>query len=301
MTQVLARKAETSFMKLIGLLVFLTQAAWAEGIAVLPRSPVTGTSFQQWTRAFANRLNTVPTNQRSQHGECREITEVPGTILCLVNDIPDVARFQGRASLFAEGAGVIDGRTVGRGTLADRNSAIARLYAQNIGGTDIRSEDLTAFYRRVEFACDCPSGCDSTSLCQSANTCLDESEREFYEKVIAPAERLGRPFTVIMAPYQMGIIAAHEVLHAQYFNQASYRQAVDDFWNTQMTSAQRQAVTEALAEGYDRTDSFLIRNEFQAYAFKSEGSPFAHIGEDYGAALANYLRQRGVSPILINE
>lgn len=283
-------------------LVLFLYSTFAGAQALRVREPLASdnASFAQWNSEFKTRFEALPESSRPNQSECREFSRIPGTILCLTGSLADVGRYQGRASLFAEGAGVdSSGVNVGKGQVVERNSVTYAAYSESIGGTDIRSEDLQRYYRAVGSHCQCP--CPTGDGCATGNYCLDATEQEMYDRVIAPAEARNQPFVVIMAPYEYGIIIEHEVLHAQYFNDPAYRSAVDDFWANGLTAAERASITSDLGENYDRNDTYLIRNEFQAYALKSEGSPFANIGETYGARLQAHLRARGVQPVLLSQ
>lgn len=283
------------------LLILLITIAFAQAQSIRVRDPLAGTSsFAQWNNEFRTRYESLPAASRPGQSECREFSQIPGTILCLTGSVEDVARYQGRASLYAEGAGVdASGVNVGKGQVVERNSVTYAAYRESIGGTDIRAADLQRYYRAVGSHCQCP--CPTGDGCSTGNFCLDTSEQEMYDRVIAPAEARDPNFVVIMAPYEYGIIVEHEILHAQYFNDAAYRSAIDDFWANSLTAAERASVTRTLGENYDRSDEYLIRNEFQAYALKSAGSPFASIGQTYGPRLLAHLRARGVQPVLLSS
>lgn len=255
-------------------------------------------SFSSWSSEFGSRYESLPESERPNQSECREFTRIPGTILCLTGTVADVGNYQGRASLFAEGAGLdANGNNVGKGQLVERNSVTYTTYAQRIGGTDIRSADLQNYYRSVGSHCQCP--CPDGTGCATGNFCLSSAEQEMHDRVIAPADAKGKPYVVIMAPYEYGIIVEHEILHAQYFNDPAYREAVDEFWSDKLSEAERTVITSELGEEYDRNDSYLIRNEFQAYALKSEGSSHESITARFKERFLAHLSEKGVTPILL--
>ena len=257
-------------------------------------------SFANWSTEFGSRYESLPESDRANQSECREFSRIPGTILCLTGTMADVGNYQGRASLFAEGAGLdANGRNVGKGQLVERDSITYATYSQRIGGTDIRSGDLQNYYRAVGSHCQCP--CQDGTGCSTGKFCLSATEQEMYDRVIAPADERGKPYVVIMAPYEYGIIVEHEVLHAQYFNDPAYREAVDDFWANKLSEAEKTAITNELGEEYDQNDSYLIRNEFQAYALKSEGSSHESITARFKARFLAHLSERGVSPVLLSQ
>lgn len=284
-------------MKKLIFLMFLVHSTFslAQSIRVLPPLAPNSPAYSAWAREAQSRV-------KDNQSECREMTQIPGTILCLTGSMSAVSSYQGRASLFAEGAGQdMAGEVVGKGQLVERNSITYKAYSQQIGGTDIRSADLQRFYSQVERQCLCAPGCTDENECPTANYCLNESEQEMYDKVIAPAEAGGKPYVVIMAPHEYGIIVEHEVLHAQYFNDPAYKEAVDDFWANGMTAAERASVTRLIGTSYDKNDEYLVKNEFQAYAFKSEGSSFGPITQKYKTRLLAHLKSKGVEPILLSN
>ncbi len=284
------------------LIIFMLFSTLASAQSLRMRDPLgsNAAAFSTWSTEFRTRYEGMPEASRPGQSECREFSQIPGTILCLTGSVADVGRYQGRASLFAEGAGLdANGVNVGKGQLVERNSITYATYSQGIGGTDIRSEDLRNYYRSVGSHCQCP--CPTGEGCATGNFCLDANEQEMYDRVIAPAEAHNPDFVVIMAPFEYGIIVEHEILHAQYFNDAAYRAAVDDFWANSLTAAEKSSISAALGESYDKNDSYLIRNEFQAYALKSEGSQFENITRTYGARFRAHLNARGVSPVLLSQ
>lgn len=257
-------------------------------------------SFSEWSAEFRSRYESMPESSRANQSECREFSRIPGTILCLTGSMADVGNYQGRASLYAEGAGLDEnGNNVGKGQVVERNSITYATYSQRIGGTDIRSGDLQNYYRAVGSHCQCP--CPDGTGCSTGNFCLSGSEQEMYDRVIAPADARGRPYVVIMAPYEYGIIVEHEVLHAQYFNDPAYRSAVDDFWANGLSEAERTVITNELGDEYDKNDTYLIRNEFQAYALKSEGSSHEGITTRFRSRFLAHLSARGVNPVLLSQ
>ncbi len=285
---------------LLFVILALPQISFSQALRVREPLSSDNSSFSQWSAEFRSRYEALPESSRPNQSECREFTRIPGTILCLTGSVADVGNYQGRASLFAEGAGLDErGNNVGKGQVVERNSITYATYSQGIGGTDIRSEDLRRYYSSVEQHCQCP--CPDGTGCSTGNFCLSATEQDMYDRVIAPAEERNRPYVVIMAPYEYGVIVEHEVLHAQYFNDPAYRAAVDDFWANGLTASERTAVTNELAEGYDRNDTFLIRNEFQAYTLKSEGSPFESISTRFRQRLLRHLSDRGATPVLLSQ
>lgn len=285
---------------ILGLAFCFSNLSFAQNLSVRDPLPADSSSFSTWSSEFGTRFRALPESSRGNQSECREFSQIPGTIICLTGSVAAVGNYQGRASLYAEGAGVDDsGNNVGKGQVVERNSITYRTYSEQIGGTDIRSGDLQRFYSSVEQHCQC--ACADVSTCSTANFCLSDAEREMHDRVIAPAEARGRPYVVIMAPYEYGIIVEHEILHAQYFNDQAYREAVDDFWANKLTAAERASITNVLGDSYDRNDEYLIRNEFQAYALKSEGSPFEAISTQFRARFLAHLSSRGVRPVLLSS
>ena len=67
-------------------------------------------------------------------------------------------------------------------------------------------------------------------------------------------------------------IAAHEILHAQYFLQKGFSAVADKFWDEKVTADDKDSARQILAPYYDVEDPILLRNEFQAYILMAGGT-----------------------------
>lgn len=225
--------------------------------------------------------------------QCRLIKEIPGTLICLSKDQSDIGKYFGRASLYTEGAGKdLVGEIVGKGQLIERGSIVEQVYSQSLGGIDLRGEAMINFFEKADFACTCAP--------TNSRVCLSYEEREIYESVVLPLSKFG-PLVIISAPYDSDKAVAHEILHAQYFNEPTFRQAINSFWREEMTPQDRYLATNILSSFYDGKDEDLIRNEFQAYVLEPFDQPeFESLQVRFRKRLKDYLNAHNIYPIQVN-
>jgi hypothetical protein len=189
--------------------------------------------------------------------ECAEAKEVPSAFLCFSSERKLMNLALTRASIYSEGTVGVPAGTVVR--LDDK--AVLNL-APRIAGHDITSPVLAEFYTRLSKAC-----ADSKN---DGEVCPNANEKEFFEQYLVPKINSGKPFVLIttvpnIPDFSASTIVSHEILHAQYFLNATYRNTVDNFWNKTLTEEERTEARDALGEGYDATNEYVMRNEFQAY------------------------------------
>jgi hypothetical protein len=198
-----------------------------------------------------------------------------------------------RASVFAEGG---DGAS--RGTLAAMDEMAVAEKLRFSDGYDLKSADLDEFFRRMQAAC----------RAGRAALCLTAPEQAFYEDVFLPARgALGPRFVVLGWSFLSRLdhphsarftelLVGHEALHAQYFLQPAFRDAVDGYWRG-LPDGERAAVRKALGDaGYDSSNDAVMRNEFQAYVLEPGAGrdSLASFVPAHRAALERLCALRGV-------
>jgi hypothetical protein len=162
-------------------------------------------------------------------------------------------------------------------------------------GHDIPSTNLVNFYKSV------------LQLCQQSNgnsdVCPSPSEKEFFEKFVGPVASQHPIFVVITTTFARSVtyveIVSHEIMHGQYFLLAPYRATVDTFWKG-MAEQDKQRVRQLLS-GYDTTNDFVMRNEFQAYLLMAggENEQLGSMIPKFRAPLTQALNQAGTPPIQV--
>lgn len=196
-----------------------------------PVSATDGSAFQIWGERLSER--------DWNHYECAAVAEHSGTAICLF------AHSMLMRQIFASAVWDVEGPRGGN----RRDGSIL--------GIDLRHRDLEAFAERR-----CMDAVSNHYVCNPA-------ERAFLFAVMPRLEAELGAQSVIAAPWgNMGIIE-HELLHAQYFSDEAYRDAVTQFWHKSLNSKQRNAFRSQLHGLYDSSNEDLMINEFQAYMAQS--------------------------------
>jgi hypothetical protein len=224
--------------QLLILFSLFTHAAFAKGPVVsfdIPSDQVI-----QW--------NTEKSNEGT---ECKHISDIPGTYVCLM-DFSDMIATFARASFFVEQAP--QHTLVGEKDLAFQHSPPVTSY----GGHDLNSQDLLTFFSASKKACK-----------KNHAYCLNSHET-FLRHLVAKAKSRGFEKSVIIGIAATSI--SHELRHARYFLNEGYRKTVNEFWNTVVSPEDRQLITQRLGVIYDANNTDLIINEFQAYLLQ-DGMP----------------------------
>jgi hypothetical protein len=282
-------------LKTISSLLFIFFAAVvtrADVVAIepLPMSSIMD-SWAQHLDKLTFDLKKVGKYPATGYTECAEAKEVTGGYVCFAAEKAAINRALVRASLYSEGGGGVTAGTVVR--LDDR---VYRAFLLRVEGHDIPSVNLLSFYARLKSMC---------SLSKNdPNICPDEYEREIFENFILPVAKKRAEFVVITTSLNGGYgyvsTVSHEIMHAQYFLQPMYRAIVDDFWTKDLADADRERVKKLL-RGYDSTNEFVMRNEFQAYLLMRGGED-AQLGSlipKFRAELTGRLTKSGVAPIQV--
>jgi hypothetical protein len=223
--------------------------------------------------------------------ECRWVTEISNVLLCGARDLSVLNSSLTRASIFIEGPGVYVG------TIVARDSPIFVEQRAHVRGFDLLERhpgghhpDLLGFYAALDAAC-----AKDHALCADAT---EQAMRDLLEHAWA-----GRSQLVLVTFGGEGylgddIVISHEMLHAQYFTDPAYRDAIDAYWR-ELSEGAREIARTSLGQAYARDDDELISNELQAYVLMSgaEATTFAGLVTPHRAALLARLRARTIEPI----
>ena len=192
--------------------------------------------------------------------DCRPVSNsnVPGTFLCLSKSIEAQNRLFTRASNYSEGS-----RFTTAGYLIPFDHMGYVDYVEHIWGHDIPSDRLIPFFAEAEEEDDY----------EQHETCgMNPSEREFGKNVLGALIQFskGKPFVVITAfsdlrPEDLLGVVSHEAIHAQYFLSEPIRQAVEAFWDHELSDEERTSALSDLGDFYDIDNRFVVLNEFLAY------------------------------------
>jgi hypothetical protein len=209
-----------------------------------------------WNVAFEKKAK----NKHNGLTECREVKEIPGTHLCLSYKQKDMNLALARTAFFVEGTanGV-------KGNIVPHNDPSLLRYLSLFGGHDLTAEDVLSFYEAAQSEC-------STSN-YDINICLNEQELELYESYLLPKIRRNKNFVIItyslISRMKYQDVVTHEIVHAQYFTNSSFREITDRFWDEQVSDSDKIQIRAILSKHYNVNDDYLMRNEFQAYLLQA--------------------------------
>jgi hypothetical protein len=288
---------------MIGFLAVLSPAiSRADLVEVAPVAASTGTLI--WAKSIyqaSQKMLAEKTYPATGYRECAEVQEIKNAFLCGNYSKSGMAQGLGRASAYIEGIGseITGGDPIPAGQLLGWDSQDLKTYGQEVEGFDLKGPDLMKFYAAVQSAC--ATSADKT------NICLNDLEREIFEKFLIPHIKNGSDFVVITFPLtdtttDFRVIVSHELMHAQYFLQPDFRDTVDQFWNQTMSEAERASIRTILGALYDGKDELLMRNEFQAYILMSgaEMSQLANYVGMYREPLIKKLAEKNLSPVQVH-
>ena len=229
--------------------------------------------------------------EREHVTECRWVAEVPNTLLCGSTDLDTMNPPLLRPAIYIENR---------PGTVVSRADPLYAELLTKIGGFDLLKHhptgthpDLLAYYAAVDKAC-----AGDKTRCEDP---AEHAMRELLEHAWA-----GRDAFVVITFAARGSISddevvSHEMLHAQYFTDPGYREAVTTYW-TNLPKRTRDAVRAELGAIYSASDEELIQNELQAYALMSgaETSRFSDLIV-HREPLQKALAEKGVTPIAVQR
>ncbi|RZA04361.1 MAG: hypothetical protein EOP11_15290 [Proteobacteria bacterium] len=276
--------------------LLLLPAAHAETVVRFPVRAADGIAAWNTKVAYGIRLREAA-YPSTGYRECAEVAELNGAYLCANRNRLEMAAGLARASAYIEGIGkeLSGGLPVAKGQILSLDSPEIAAYSAGVLGYDLKGPDLVAFYGALNRAC--------TDSGAAPNVCPSAAEKEIFDKLILPRASKGQGFVVITYTldhdsYQQ--VVSHEILHAQYFLRPAYAAAVDKFWAA-LPEEEREAIRYGLEDYYDRTDEFLMKNEFQAHVlmYRAEESLLAMYLPSYREKLFGRLAQVRETPLQV--
>lgn len=248
-----------------------------------------------WVHAFEERQRDARlSGPNPQHGyfECRKTAEIKETYFCLYSDQSAMNYALGRATCYIEGAFC----NSPKGTLLSTNEKNFLASVRQTLGHDLRGVALVEFYETLKRKCDQNS---------RSGFCPTPQESELFERIIVPSVLRNKDFIIVAAAHLgrgnfVGTFS-HEVLHAQYFNEEKYRKVVDEFWDRELSEKEKTIIRDALSVAYDKSDEFLIKNEFQAYILEAGASTalLSKLVPSFRSRLMAALKKAGTQPIQV--
>ena len=283
------------------LLVLTFITSLSIGFTQLQAEIITGNSIQvekeitSWNEEFERLVQDKNSNNiffDDGITECREVKELRGVHLCLSLNQIDMNLALARASSFIEGVAGSKGEVIPH----DKPKLLT--YLELVGGHDLKGNDLMSFYEAALSACE-----KSTN---DNKICLNTQEKDLFENFLIPKIARNPNFVVITYALNSRMdyltVVTHEILHAQYFVDKIFRKITDDFWEREVTRADKEDFRYLLSHSYDSSDDYLMKNEFQAYIlqFGSEQGRFKILVNKYQESLLQKLKIKGKKPISIH-
>lgn len=192
--------------------------------------------------------------------ECREFLDIPAAYVCLTENQETLQHLMGRVSYFVEG-------TPGRIIVSETNKNYTESEQYKYDGHDIEAKDFYYFYARMDFKCFFEN-----------SFCPNRLEAELRRKILSDARHKNYSnFVVIAMVAQTSFFSetfSHELLHARFFLNINYQNAVDKFWKTQVSAQDQLQIIEILQRIYNLKNQsdgyFLLLNEFQAFILQKD-------------------------------
>jgi len=282
-------------MRLGLVLILITLSGALASAKISVEAPLTVTTgVPSWESSFKKTVaslkqaNTYPADG---YTECRETVEIPNAFLCLYNTQRGMNSALARSSFYIEGTG---GQ---KGVIPKQNDRSLESMKSKIGGHDLKGVDLLRFDHASTAACSAGG--------KDVNVCNNSYEEDVFINLIRPETQKSSKFVLITFASQSNMdwreVVTHEILHAQYFNDARFQEIADRFWDKDMTEPERESVRNALERYYDKSDELLMKNEFQAYMLMAgaEYNQLASFVPKYRARLLKYLSDAGIAPIQV--
>ena len=250
-----------------------------------------GTELIVWSDWIGEFAGQHVTEHPSGVTECRWIAELDQVLLCGSSGSEAMNAPLTRASIFVEN----NPRVV-----VGRDDPMFRHLINKIGGHDLlkrhpehTNPDLLEYFEALDKACTTKPA-----------LCADPAEQAMRDLLVAAWA--DRPSFVLLAFANRGSVAddeavSHEILHAQYFTNPTFREVVEQYWKG-LPAKDRAKVRAELGTVYSAKDEELMQNELQAYALMSGAARtrFAQLVE-HREPLVKLLAARGITPIVVER
>lgn len=277
---------------------FSSNAVFAR-IEILPplkvESEISAWNESLLKRAWAMRDGFNYTYPDEGYTECRRLIEVEDTFLCLSHQDVEMNSSFLRCSFFVEGLY----NSASKDKVIRQDDPTYKISYTNVAGHNLQRRDLLEFNRKIQEDC--------VSSNKDKMVCYNRNEKEMFENFIVPYAIQIPKFVVISAAQistmKWQYVVSHEIMHAQYFNHAKYKDTVDAVWEKQMTEEEKEEIRNALSGVYDKSNEFLMKNEFQAYILQTgaENARLSTYVAKYRPLFLKRFKEAGVIPIQMEE
>lgn len=213
---------------------------------------------------------------------CAQIAEIAHTFVCISNQKLQMNQIFTRMGFFWGSA-----KGMSAGTLISNSNPLLNKYNQIVTGHNLPGNVILNFLRSAEQSPD-------------SDIKLNPFEQEFAKSFISQPQiqKLEGQFYLIALsseePEDFGITLSHEIHHARYYLQTSYRTAIDAFWKLLVLEKDKSNIRKALGEYYNAENEALIIDEFQAYILGSDdaNNPLKPYVERYRTILIEQLKEK---------
>lgn len=239
--------------------IFLINTLHAE-IVVKNKIKVTS-QVSNWVSSFRDTIQVYIEKEiypETGYTECRETSELDHAYLCLSQTRREMNMMFARVTLYFESS---DPSSKGHIVSHDNNDLA--YYRSALTGNDLKLSQFLIFHKEVMKKC--------SETHQDPKYCLSLEEKDMFNSLIFPLVGVAKEAVVITFAQDNRnhmSTAAHEFMHAQYFLNSKYKEAIIGYWNS-MKDSERQDVVDILSRYYDKNDSGLMANEFGAYMLQS--------------------------------
>ncbi len=219
--------------------------------------------FVQWQQRIlkmAEELKEKGAYPRTGYMECAELQELKNAFFCIGDEKVHVNAAFARTSIYADGFGA-NGKVKQWVSL---NEPVVEKGKTQVSGHDIFGEDLRKMYESQKELCK-----------KDKSFCLTVPEKELFEDFLPPLFKSKEPFVIIAfgiggQRMKSSDIAAHEVLHAQYYLQDEFKKAVIEFYSEEVIDSKEETQMKKAFEGtYNLNNPDLMVNEFQAHVLQT--------------------------------
>ncbi|MCA2960410.1 MAG: hypothetical protein IOD12_09165 [Silvanigrellales bacterium] len=194
------------------------------------------------------------------HYECQALPALPTTLLCLFNMRLLMNAALARASYYSENE---------KRVLSD-SEMLEEVKTSRALGFNLSAPMLEDFQSRRESAREFASTRPSSGALEA----IGPAESVFLQTENRFEEDFALPFTssypsgyllTAAADDDLESLLGHEIQHAQFFHDATFRTTVERYWRDATTSADKDTFVAALKGSYDVENPRIVLDEFQAY------------------------------------
>lgn len=228
------------------------------------------------------------TSMMDHYMECNGVTEVPGAYVCVTFYQADLNDAFTRIGLFM-GAG----KGLKQGTLLQASDWKLKNYKKLVAGHNMPGKTIIDFYNNTKKKPAIKLNKMEASFKASfVNNPVIQAKKDNYYVIGLSVQSTKSQESVV----------SHEIFHAQYLLTPNYKETVDKFWQTQVSSEDKKKIKETLGKAYNTEDTIII-DEFQAYLIQdnAEKDFLQEFVKAYRNKLINALKLADVEIVSVKD